>query len=226
MRLAALASVTVLAASASGLAFAQTDAAAPAPAAAPATPATAPSDPMAMQPGQAPATPVPAEAKPPFTPAPVTDPAAQAVMAALTKVCQPAVTGGNLDALAKANGFKLKRGQWVQTLAKPLTVTIDQAGANPDVCTVTVDFPAGPDTAIYTALNEWAFVQQPELVQYRNDEYAGSDFKRRTLSWEGTANNVTTGLVYIQLKKPDGTPAGKGTDRSQVLFTVRESSAG
>ena len=49
-----------------------------------------------------------------------------------------------------------------------------------------------------------------------------TDFKRITNSWEYYTDKESIGLVFLQLKKPDGTPAGKNADLAEVLYSERK----
>lgn len=234
MRLALL---SLTAAAVSTAAFAQ------APMPAPGTPATqaptpqmgasAPSampapaaDPMAAP--AAPAAPV-AEAPPPPPPeqqlAPMpTDPEILAVLDTVEKVCKPSVNGGNLDQLAKANGFALKRKLWTKAMAtKPYQIVVQpKSTANPTVCTLTIDFPIGQGQEFANGLHAWASRQDP-IMQSQN-VYAVppvGKFKRTTLSWETKVAGPYTAMSVGLLKTADDKPVLKNADQAELLFQYR-----
>lgn len=229
MRLA-LASLIVLGAvSTAAVAQEQT---APAPAAAPAAapaqtpaPAPAPADPAAAPVVPAPAaTAAPADSYvEPVRPPPSTDPMALQVLGVLDKICKPAVVGGDFQALVKAAGLKKKKEQWVMDLGKPYLIALDNPGSNKNVCTLTIQYAQGDEQAqaLATALHDWAtWENSPQLRLIRNDQIAGSDFRRFTVSWDDAWANGAAGLVYMRLKKPDGSSVGKNYEQAQILYST------
>jgi hypothetical protein len=207
-----------------GVAVAQ-DAATPPPAETAPAPAATPTDPAAM-----PAAPAPEAAPaPPAEPAPVTypdptDPTSIAIISALNAICVPGVQdGGDQAALAKAAGFKKKRDQWILAQAKPYQIVVEPAGSNKNVCTLTITHPTGLAQTLVTDLHGWASTRDPILQLYRNDQMTGADFKRTTVSWEHVGEgNASTGMVFVQLKKLDGSPVAKNADQSNLLYSVRK----
>jgi hypothetical protein len=211
-----------------------TGAAAPPPApaqpAAPATPATpGPETPApagaAPAPADATAAPAPAPEQPPAPPTPVlpTSGDGYEVIQVLNTVCEPGVKGGDLDARAKAAGFKKTRDGWVKVLgAKPFTIKLDFFSvANPNVCIMYLDYAAGGAQTIVDGLNAWAYLHEPFMRLYRNDEY-NTDLLRRTISWEHVGENgASTGLVFVGEKKPDGSPVSKIGDHATLRFQIR-----
>ncbi|MDB5431578.1 MAG: hypothetical protein JWP35_2694 [Caulobacter sp.] len=202
--------------------------AAPAPQAAPAAPATAaPSDPTqapAAAPTDATAQPAaPAEPPPPPTPVLPTSGDGYEVIQVLQTICEPGVKGGNVDALAKANGFKKGKLGWTKVLgAKPYSITVDfYSVANPTVCTLTLDYATGGAQTIIDGLTAWTYLHEPFMHLYRNDEY-NTDLLRRTISWEHVGENGgSTGLVFVGEKKSDGSPVSKVGDRASLRFQIR-----
>lgn len=196
-------------------------------------PETPPTTPAAEQQPAAAATTAliaPATAAPPAPPPPpvVTLPTAgdgAALIGLLQSVCAPAVVGGNLDALAKASGLKKNRdGAWVGVFgAKPFSVTVFPAGSNPNACNLSIDHVQGGAQPLVDGLIAWAYLHQPALQLYRNDEVVADDFKRRTISWEYLApDGGSVGLVFVGLKKPDGSAVSKVGDRSTLIFQVNK----
>jgi hypothetical protein len=208
----------------------------PPPPAAPATPPATPAPPEApatatpapaAAPADGTAAPAPAQAAeaPPAPPPPVlpTSGDGYEVIQVLNTVCEPGVKAGDLDARAKAAGFKKTRDGWVRTLgAKPYTVKIDFFSvANPNVCIMTLDYAAGGAQPIIDGLNTWAYLHEPFMQLYRNDEY-NTDLLRRTISWEHVGDNgASTGLVFVGEKKPDGTAVNKIGDHADLRFQIR-----
>ena len=199
--------------------------AAPAPEAAPAAPpaATAPAPDAAAAPApDAAAAPPPAPEKT-YT-LPTTGPEGQ-IIDVLNRVCKPLVAGGNLDELAKGLGYKKNRrdGTWTAALvAKPYSLTIWPQGSNKDVCRLVINYEINQEKPIIVGLNIFSFLHKPELVQQRNDFVPATDFKRITNSWEYFTDKESTGLVFLQLKKPDGSPVGKAWDEGEILYSERK----
>lgn len=198
------------------------EAAPPAPPAAPA-PETAPMAPDAMASAPDAATPPPAEPEKTYV-LPTTGAEGQ-IIDVINRVCKPLIAGGNLDQLAKGLGYKKNRrdGTWSAALqTKPYTLTIWPQGSNKDVCRLTLSYPIDGEKPIIVGLNIFSFLHKPELVQQRNDFVPATDFKRITNSWEYYTDKESIGLVFLQLKKPDGTPAGKNADLAEVLYSERK----
>jgi hypothetical protein len=207
----------------------------PAPAAAgPATAAPAAGAPAAPASGAtAPAavadqTPAPLAAPtPPPPPAPPTDPTAIAVLAILQKVCIPAANGGNFLQLAKGYGLR-KNGDnnWVLK-QKDFTLTVEDPGSNPTQCHVDVTHPLdseSPGKPIVVALNDWAAVENGWSL-YRNDKSVQAGMLVTTRSWTLDWNGKAQGLVFTNMRKPDGTPLHNGVDTSEVIYSVSPSTS-
>lgn len=144
----------------------------------------------------------------------------------INRVCKPLVKGGDFKALAGGmTGYKLNKreGTYVGTLVeKPYTITIWPQGSNKDVCRLTLSYAINGEKPIIVGLNIFSFLHKPELVQQRNDFVPATDFKRITNSWEYFTDKESIGLVFLQLKKPDGSPAGKNADLGEVLYSERK----
>ncbi len=196
-----------------------------APAAAPeaAAPAAAPAaDPAAAPAPDAAAAPAPVPEK--VYELPTTGAEGQ-IIDVINRVCKPLIAGGNLDQLAKGMGYKLNRreGTWSAMLqSKPYTITIWSQGSNKDVCRLAINYPVDGEKPIIVGLNIFSFLHKPELLQQRNDFVPATDYKRITNSWEYFDENQSIGLVFLQLKKPDGTSAGKGYDMGEILYSERK----
>lgn len=204
--------------------------AAPAPEAAPAAPpaATTPAPDAAAPPAAT--TPAPdAAAAPPPAPEktytlPTTGPEGQ-IIDVLNRVCKPLIAGGNLDELAKGLGYKKNRrdGTWSATLvAKPYTLTIWPQGSNKDVCRLVINYEINQEKPIIVGLNIFSFLHKPELLQQRNDFVPATDYKRITNSWEFFDDTQSIGLVFLQLKKPDGSPVNNKWDLGEILYSERK----
>jgi hypothetical protein len=184
--------------------------AAPAPEAAPAAPEAAPAAPAAEEKSYV---------------LPTTGPEGQ-IIDVINRVCKPLVKGGDFKALAGGMaGYKLNKreGTYVGTLVeKPYTITIWPQGSNKDVCRLTLSYAINGEKPIIVGLNIFSFLHKPELVQQRNDFVPATDFKRITNSWEYFTDKESIGLVFLQLKKPDGSPAGKNADLGEVLYSERK----
>lgn len=202
---------------------------APAPAAAPApmpAPAAAPAADQAV-----PLVPAPAAAAAPAAPAyvepvrppPSTDPTALQVLSVLDRICKPAVVGGDFSALAKAAGLKQKKKLWTLDLGKPYEIVLDNPGSNSNVCTLTLKYAQGDAQAqaLATALHDWAsWENSPQLRLIRNDQTVASDFRRFTVSWDDAWADGKAGLVYMRLKKTDGSSVGKNFEQAQILYST------
>lgn len=144
----------------------------------------------------------------------------------INRVCKPLVKGGDFKSLAGGmQGYKLNKrdGTYVGALvAKPYTLTIWPQGSNKDVCRLTLSYEVNGEKPIIVGLNIFAFLHKPELIQQRNDFVPATDFKRITNSWEYFTDHESIGLVFLQLKKPDGSPAGKNSDLGEVLYSERK----
>jgi hypothetical protein len=194
-----------------------------APAAQPATPA-----PAAEQPAAAPAAaPAPA-ATPQAPPALPTTGDGAALISVIDQVCKPSVRGGKLDDIAKAQGFKQNRrdGTWAKPLggAKAYQIVLYPQGSNKDVCFGEIRFAPGQDAPITSALNIYAFVQQPPLDPTANytQPVDPDGLKRVRRSWEHVASNQSIGLNISTVRKPDDTPVNRGYDLATFQYQERK----
>ena len=151
-----------------------------------------------------------------------------ALISVIESVCKPAVRGGKLDDIAKAQGFKLnKREQtWVKPLggAKAYQIVLYPQGSNKDVCFGEVRFAPGQDGPLIDALNVYAFVQQPSLDPTANytQPQDPDGLKRVRRSWEHVASNQSTGLNISTVRKPDDTPVNKAYDLATFQYQERK----
>lgn len=216
--------ISLLAAGLATSAAAQTAA----PAAPPATTpeAAAPMTPPATAPAAAPA-PAPAPAPEPekvYT-IPTTGEIGQ-IIDVINRICVPLVRGGDISKLAtKDLGFKFSKrdGTYTQTLvAKPYTLTVYSPGSNKDVCRIALNYTLDGEKPIIVGLNIFSLLHQPELLQQRNDYVPATDYKRITNSWEYFTDHESIGLVFLQLKKPDGSSVTGKWDMGEVLYSERK----
>lgn len=199
--------------------------AAPAPAA-PAAPAPGeptPAAPPAATPEGAPA-PAPAAEAPPSLP---TTGDGAVLLNVIEKVCVPLVRGGKLEALAKANGFKLNRrdGNWVMPLGgdKLYTVTLFPTGVNKDVCRGEVHYAIGGEKPIVEALNIWSFLHKPELVLQANYVSVNADgVKRVQKSWEHLESTSSTAVNFTTETKPDDSPLNPKFATGEIFYQERK----
>ena len=224
MRTAILA--VIAAAALSGAAQAQAPEAA-APAAAPAV-APAPAADPAAAPAAAPvvATTPPAEPPPPPPALPTTGDGA-AILAVLDQICTPAVRGGSIDALAKAQGYKLnKRDQvWVKPIGaeKAYTISLYPQGSNKDVCQAEIHFAIGQDAPIVSAVNIWSFLHQPQLVLQANYVATDADGVKRTRkSWEHFESSSAVAVNFTLERKADDTPLSSKYDVGKLFYQERK----
>jgi hypothetical protein len=208
--------MTLVAASAIALpALAQASPAPPVPAAPPAV--ALPAAPVAAAPAAAPAV---VETLP-------TDGEIGQILNVIQTVCVPLVRGGQLAKLATpAAGFKRnkKEGGFTQTLvAKPYTLTVYEPGSNKEVCRVGINYTSGGEKPILLGLDKFAYLNQPRLrLQRENNYIPPTDFMRVTSSWEYFTDKESTGLVLVQLKKPDGTEVNPKWGMGEILYSERK----
>jgi len=190
-----------------------------APMTAPATdPMAAPAAPAAAPVAEAPPAPPPQE----LTPLP-TDPLGVAIVDTIEKVCVPAVAGGDLAKIAKANGFAMKKKLWTKALAeKPYQIVVQpMSTANPTTCKLTIDLPIDASQGVVTGLHGWASHHDP-VLQLRSPysmDYPG--VKRTTVSWETTVAGPFTGMSFASMKKTNGQPLLKNADQAELLYQTR-----
>jgi len=183
-----------------------------------APPATAPA------PAEA-ATPAPAAAPGEAPPVLPTTGAEGQIIDVINRVCKPLVKGGDFDKLAGGMGYKKNKreGAYVGTLVeKPYTLTIWPQGSNKDVCRLTINYALNGEKPIIVGLNIFSYLHQPRLEPQRNDFVPGAEFKRITNSWEYFTDKESTGLVFVQLKKLDGSPINKNYDTGEILYSERK----
>ena len=152
-----------------------------------------------------------------------TDPTALQVLSLLDRVCVPAVQGGTVEALAPSAGMAKRRDVFVLGLQKPYSASIAPLGSNKNVCTITIEYAIDGAAPIRDAVAYWALTKQPQMIPYRKRDKFDSDFTRYTSSWEDVrADGSSKGVVFVELKKLDGKPVSRNTDRLQVLYSERK----
>ena len=205
--------ITLLAASAIALPAMAQEVPAPPPAPASAAETAAP----------APAPPAP----PPVVETLPTDGEIGQILNVIRSVCVPLVRGGELAKLATpAAGFKRNRreGGFTQTLVtKPYTLTVYDPGSNKQVCRLGLTYTSGGERPLLLGLDKFAFLNQPRLVLQRENNYIPpTDFMRVTSSWEYYTDKESIGLVFVQLKKPDGTEVNAKWGTGEILYSERQ----
>lgn len=194
------------------------------PAAQPAAPAPAPATETAQP---APAAPAPAAEAPPPPTLPTSGYGYEAIQV-IENVCVPAVRGQGVDAVAKANGFKLNRRD--QTWAKQLgaenkiyQVVVAPSGSNKSVCNVELRYPTGADADVAKALNVWAFVHQPPLDPTANytQPQDPDGLKRVRRSWEYLTDKQSIGLNFSTVRKPDDSQVNAKYDMGTLQYQER-----
>ena len=175
-----------------------------------------------------------AEAAAPAPPAPPpvvetlpTDGEIGQILNVIRSVCVPLVRGGELAKLATpAAGFKRNRreGGFTQTLVtRPYTLTVYDPGSNKQVCRLGLTYTSGGERPLLLGLDKFAFLNQPRLVLQRENNYIPpTDFMRVTSSWEYYTDKESIGLVFVQLKKPDGTEVNAKWGMGEILYSERQ----
>ncbi|HEV7158291.1 MAG TPA: hypothetical protein VGN38_08050 [Caulobacteraceae bacterium] len=197
------------------LARAQT---APAAATPPAASAPAPSAIPAQ--GAPPAAQPPAPATPPAPPPPPTDPTAIAIIDTLQSICIPAVEGGNLDRLARSNGYRKSSDNYVLK-GRGFQLTLYPSGSNPTQCHIDVVspvYPEAPAAAIVVALHNWAAVERGWTL-YRNDKSVDSGQQLTTRSWEHDDPGKHEAMFITTYRRPDGAPMKGSADTSTLVYS-------
>lgn len=219
--------ISMLVAGLAGSAAAQTadPVAPPAPAPDAAAPMAPAAPPVATDPAAAPAAAAPAPEPEKVYAIPTTGEIGQ-IIDVINRICVPLVRGGDISKLAtKSLGFKFNRREatYTQTLqTKPYTLTVFSPGSNKDVCRIALNYTLNGEKPIIVGLNIFSLLHQPELLQQRNDFVPATDYKRITNSWEYFTDHESIGLVFLQLKKPDGSSVNAKWDMGEVLYSERK----
>jgi hypothetical protein len=188
---------------------------------------TPPETPAAPAPAPAAAAPAPAAAAEAPPALPTSGDGAQ-VLQALEKICVPAVRGQGLDAAAKAAGLKGNRrdGTWTMPLggSRDYAIIFQPQYSQPNVCQAEVHYAVGQDAPIISALNVWAFMQQPKLVLQANYVNVDADgVKRIRKSWEHVeANGASRAVNFSIQRKPDDTPLNAKFDTGMLFYQERK----
>ncbi|HKR88171.1 MAG TPA: hypothetical protein VJS38_08330, partial [Phenylobacterium sp.] len=148
------------------------------------------------------------------------------VLQALEKVCIPAVRGQGLDAAAKAAGLKGSRrdGTWTMPLSggRDYAIIFQPQFSQTNVCHAEIHYAVGQDKPIVTALNIWAFMQEPKLVLQANYVNVGADgVKRVRKSWEQmqAGGGASSRAVNFSVeRKPDDSPLNAKFDTGQLFY--------
>lgn len=198
------------------------------PAAAPAAPAAAPAPAAEAPPAAAAPAPAPAEPAPPPPTLPTSGYGYDAIQI-IEKICAPAVRGGDLNALAKAAGFKLNRRDetWSKAYGaadKSHVAIIYPQYSNKTACIVDLRFPQGQDGDIAKALNVWSFTHEPPLDPTANytQPVDPDGLKRVRRSWEYLTATQSIGLNFSTVRKPDDTLLNPKFDTATMQYQERK----
>jgi hypothetical protein len=157
-----------------------------------------------------------------------TDPLGLQIVDTMEKVCKPVAQGaGKLDALAKADGYALKRKLWTKQVDATSILTLQPTStANPTTCTLMITHAKGGFQGMVNGLHAWASREAP-VLQLR-PPYSYEDqvakVKRTTVGWEAPSQTSTTGmtgLAFTELKRLDGRDIVKNADQSELLYQIR-----
>jgi hypothetical protein len=143
------------------------------------------------------------------------------LVSTLDNVCIPAVAGGDLAKLAKANGFKASGDNFVEK-RQGYQLTILAPGSNPTQCHVDVVHPIDPEAPakpIVVALHNWA-VDGRGWSLYRNDKSVTGAQELTTRSWEHDSPPNHEALVITTYRKADGTPSQHSADTSTMIYSL------
>ena len=105
---------------------------------------------------------------------------------------------------------------------KAYSIVLENPGSNKDVCSLTLNYTINGEKPIIQALNIWAYLHDPFMPVQRNDFTPPTDYKRITNSWEYYDEHISDGLVFVQLKKPDGSPVSAKADLATLLYSERK----
>jgi hypothetical protein len=215
----------ILVAGLAGAAQAQTEAPPPAASPAPAAPPALAPAPGAPAPAAAPEAPPPAPAEPP--PVLPTSGDGALVLQAIEKICIPAVRGEGIDTAAKAAGLKGNRrdSTWTMPLggARDYVIIFQPQYSQTNVCRAEIRYAVGQDRPIVSAINIWAFLQEPKLVLQANYVAVDADgIKRIRKSWEYVAADGASRAVNFSVqRKPDDTPLNPKFDTGMLFYQER-----
>jgi len=124
--------------------------------------------------------------------------------------------------------MKKAKKQGIQVYVKQLgaektySITLEPQGSNREICTLTLNYALDGEKPIISALNIWSYLHDPYMAAQRNDYAPATDYKRITNSWEYFTDHESQGLVFLQLKKPDGTSVNAKFDLATVLYSERK----
>ena len=143
------------------------------------------------------------------------------MLSTLQAVCIPVASGGNQAQIAKAAGFR-KSGDGFVLRNKDFQITVEAVGLNPGQCHVDITHGAdqeAPGRAIVVALHDWAAITRGWSL-YRNDKNVNGSSEFTTRSWEHAADGKSEAIVFVTIRKADGTPSKPGIDTSQMIYSV------
>ena len=138
----------------------------------------------------------------------------------LQNVCVPAVEGGNLDKLAKADGYRRSGDNYVLN-RKDFKFTLLAPGSNPTQCHVDLVHPidpVAPAAPIVVALHNWAAVERGWDL-YRNDKNVEGSQQLTTRSWEHDDPGKHEAMFITTYRHPDGSPMNRSSDTSTMVYS-------
>jgi len=182
---------------------------------------------QATAPEQSPAPPAAAPAPPPPPPPPPPQPppalpqptgeAAQ-VINLIDKACLPLIAKQDVKAVMAATRLKKARDGLVLQLGGAQKITLaPPTTANPEVCTLTINYDVDQAKPIVDALFVWAVQQNPPLPPLSSAYQPSPGLM--SWSWAVDTGQVHAGLVFTTRKTPDGRPLGKNYDVATLLVT-------
>lgn len=145
----------------------------------------------------------------------------------LQHICIPAANGGNLPQLAKAAGFRKNNDNNWTIKTRDYAIVVEDPGSNPNQCHVDVTHPLdmeSPGRPIIIALNDWVGIEGGWTL-YRNDKNVQGAMQYTTRSWQHVTDSKEEDLVFVTMRKPDGTPLKSGVDTSQMVYSVSKVSS-
>ena len=147
-------------------------------------------------------------------------PAAVALQSAIERVCLPVLGGEPMKTVASAAGVKANDSGWWLPAGGPQGVAIlPPDSVNPNVCSLTVTYQAGPGAPLYDLLSRWS--QDHGLKPVKTKETSqGPSYARVTSSWEGRTSSGQMAVVLATEKQLNGAPVAGADNQANVLISV------
>jgi hypothetical protein len=139
----------------------------------------------------------------------------------IEKACIPLIKGQDAKAVAAAAGLKRTRTDLVMQLTGSQRITLSPpAGANPHVCTLSLQYQVDGTKDIVDTLTAWAAAQNPPLPPLSTGYSPAPGLTG--WSWSLDTGQMQEGLVFTAQRTADGKPMGKDFDSGTVLFSYRD----